>query len=195
MDTAKAILEVSYRLFVEKGYEATNIREICKEVGIGMPTIYYHFQSKENLFYKAYDEYAAKYLEHYESRQVIHEKVNAEFKLISLFKEDVDYVAKNKTLFKFHVRYKFFPPAELYHELNKKQIEYSNRRDNIIMDILQQGAEEGVFKNINLDYFLKSYRKFVFDNMIGVVFLEDENNVLDLEAAWRAFIAFNSKSN
>jgi AcrR family transcriptional regulator len=40
------ILEVSARLFAQKGYSQTSVRDIAKELGIANPSIYHHFKSK-----------------------------------------------------------------------------------------------------------------------------------------------------
>lgn len=191
MDTARSILEVAYKLFVEKGYEATNIREICKEVGVGMPTIYYHYLSKENLLYKAVDEYSLSYLEHYESQQIINDKVNAEVKLFTLFKEDVKYVGENKTLFRFHVRYKFFPPKELQEQMEKKMKMYWEKKSSIILQIIEEGIKDRIFQNCNQDNFLNAYRKFCFDNMVGAVFFDEKFDDDKFKAYWKAFLEFN----
>lgn len=46
----QAILDVAYRLFRSKGFDATSISEINAEVGGSKSTIYSHFPSKEDLF-------------------------------------------------------------------------------------------------------------------------------------------------
>ena len=46
----QAILDVAYRLFRSKGFDATSISEINAEVGGSKSTIYSHFPSKEELF-------------------------------------------------------------------------------------------------------------------------------------------------
>ena len=38
-------------LFAKKGYEATSIEEITSVVGVAKGTLYYHFSSKEEIFY------------------------------------------------------------------------------------------------------------------------------------------------
>jgi TetR/AcrR family transcriptional regulator len=44
------ILNVSMRLFAQKGYAGCSIREICQAAGITKPVLYYHFRSKEHLY-------------------------------------------------------------------------------------------------------------------------------------------------
>lgn len=43
------ILEVSLRLFQERGYEGVSLLEICRECGITKPTFYRYISSKEQL--------------------------------------------------------------------------------------------------------------------------------------------------
>ena len=45
----KEILEVSLRLFANRGYESTSIAQISKEAGISKGLIYNYFESKEEL--------------------------------------------------------------------------------------------------------------------------------------------------
>lgn len=50
-ETVNKILEVSYRLFMEKGYEYTSIQDIINELGgLTKGAIYHHFKSKEDIF-------------------------------------------------------------------------------------------------------------------------------------------------
>jgi AcrR family transcriptional regulator len=45
--TRERIPVVALRLFAEKGYDATSMREIAEQLGITKPALYYHFDSKE----------------------------------------------------------------------------------------------------------------------------------------------------
>ena len=51
------LLEVATRLFGEKGYGATSVREVVEASGVTKPTLYYHFGSKEGLFRQAVEEH------------------------------------------------------------------------------------------------------------------------------------------
>lgn len=46
---ARELARVAARLFSERGYEATSVREIVQAAGVTKPTLYYHFKSKEGL--------------------------------------------------------------------------------------------------------------------------------------------------
>lgn len=48
-DRKKLILDVSLRLFAEKGYENTSISQITKEAGISKGLFYNYFESKDQL--------------------------------------------------------------------------------------------------------------------------------------------------
>ncbi len=47
-----AIIEVSGRLFVDQGYSKTTIRQIAREAGIQIGTIYHFFRDKEEILMK-----------------------------------------------------------------------------------------------------------------------------------------------
>jgi AcrR family transcriptional regulator len=48
--TKDKISYVAFKLFLEKGYEATNMREISNEVGIKASSLYFYYESKQELF-------------------------------------------------------------------------------------------------------------------------------------------------
>jgi AcrR family transcriptional regulator len=48
-EVARVIARTAARLFAERGYDATSVREIVEAAGVTKPTLYYHFGSKEGL--------------------------------------------------------------------------------------------------------------------------------------------------
>lgn len=48
--TKRKIFEKSIELFANKGYEATSVEEITAVAGVAKGTLYYHFESKEEIF-------------------------------------------------------------------------------------------------------------------------------------------------
>lgn len=50
MEVKERIEKSALKLFSEKGYRGTSMREIAKMAGVTKPTIYYYFKDKEDLF-------------------------------------------------------------------------------------------------------------------------------------------------
>ena len=53
----KAALDAAMRLFWRKGYSATSIADLTAAMGIGSPSLYAAFGSKEQLYAEALDHY------------------------------------------------------------------------------------------------------------------------------------------
>jgi AcrR family transcriptional regulator len=49
MSTKEKLLDTAEKLFAEKGYDATSLRQIIAEAGVNLAAIHYHFGSKEEL--------------------------------------------------------------------------------------------------------------------------------------------------
>jgi len=54
--TKRIILETAKRLFVEKGYFNTSMRDIAREAGVSTGALYHHFESKEEIAGEIYRE-------------------------------------------------------------------------------------------------------------------------------------------
>lgn len=50
VETRSNIIEAAYRLFIERGYSATAVRDIGRQAGITVGAIYNHFQTKEEIW-------------------------------------------------------------------------------------------------------------------------------------------------
>lgn len=49
--TSERILEIAARKFYERGYHAANMRDIAAEVGVRAPSLYKHFDAKQDLLF------------------------------------------------------------------------------------------------------------------------------------------------
>ena len=56
-ETRKKILDISFRLFSEKGYDHTTIQDIVDALGMSKGAVYHHFRSKEDILDHLYDRY------------------------------------------------------------------------------------------------------------------------------------------
>jgi AcrR family transcriptional regulator len=54
-DTRKAVVDAATRLFGERGWAATGMRDVAREAGVSVETVYANFSSKGDLLMAAID--------------------------------------------------------------------------------------------------------------------------------------------
>ncbi|WP_133524616.1 TetR/AcrR family transcriptional regulator [Flavobacterium sp. 245] len=177
------ILEVAEKLFSEKGFEGTSIRDISKHAKINIAMVSYYFGSKERLLesliiYKTSD--LKLQLENLLQENIEPlEKVN---KLIEIY---INRISCNKGIFRV-----------LHFELTSKKIEKSLiafselKRENLksVETIIKQGQDKGVFRKdiiiplitptIIGTYFHFHMNKFFFVELLNLNTEEMYNNYI-----------------
>ncbi|MTH15718.1 TetR family transcriptional regulator [Flavobacterium sp. LC2016-01] len=177
------ILEVAEKLFSEKGFEGTSIRDISKHAKINIAMVSYYFGSKERLLesliiYKTSD--LKLQLENLLQENIEPlEKVN---KLIEIY---INRISCNKGIFRV-----------LHFELTSKKIEKSLiafselKKENLksVETIIKQGQDKGVFRKdiiiplitptIIGTYFHFHMNKFFFVELLNLNTEEMYNNYI-----------------
>ena len=143
-ETVNRILDVAYRLFMEKGYEYTSIQEIINQLGgLSKGAIYHHFKSKEDILVAVTDRITG------DSNRMLAEIRD---------RKDLNGKEKLKTLFKASLfrseQDEIFATAPNLHNNPKLlcSILYDTMEDvapNYILPIIKQGIEDG---SIQTDY-------------------------------------------
>lgn len=57
LDVKQRILQAAKKLFSEKGFDGTTVREICEEAASNIASLSYYFGGKENVFLALFDTY------------------------------------------------------------------------------------------------------------------------------------------
>lgn len=182
-ETVHLILDVAFRLFMEKGYEHTSIQDIIDHLGgLSKGAIYHHFKSKEDILVAVTDRITA------ESNQILTDirdrtDLSGEEKLKTIFKASICRPVQNDI---FTVAPDFHNNPKLLFSLLHDTIE--EVAPNYILPIIRQGISDGSIKteypeqlaeliilvaNVWMNPMIfdssveESYRKFmVFDQML-----------------------------
>ena len=143
-ETINLILEVAFRLFMEKGYEHTSIQDIIDHLGgLSKGAIYHHFKSKEDILVAVTDRMTA------ESNQMLaairdRSDLTGREKLKTIFKESISRPVQNDI---FTVAPDFHNNPKLLFSLLHETIEEA--APNYILPIIKQGISDG---SIQKDY-------------------------------------------
>lgn len=137
-ETVTLILDVAYRLFMEKGYEHTSIQDIIGHLGgLSKGAIYHHFKSKEDILIAVADRMTA------DSNQLLaairdRRDLNGREKLKMIFRESIRRPVQDEI---FSVAPDFHNNAKLLFSLLHDTIE--NAAPNYILPIIEQGIADG----------------------------------------------------
>jgi AcrR family transcriptional regulator len=110
--TKNKIKETALHFFAEKGYEATSLSEIASAVGIKTPSIYGHFQSKEQLMLEIWEDLVDDYRALMEGilEEVQTEKM--EEQILDLIRGYGQYFKQRPESYYLWARMMMFPPLE-----------------------------------------------------------------------------------
>ena len=140
-ETVNLILDVAFRLFMEKGYEHTSIQDIIDNLGgLSKGAIYHHFRSKEDILIAVTDRMTA------ESNQMLaairdRQDLSGQEKLKTIFKESITRSVQDDI---FTVAPDFHNNPKLLFSLLHDTIE--EVVPNYILPIIQQGISDGSIK-------------------------------------------------
>jgi Transcriptional regulator len=155
------IMEAAYDSFVDKGYENTNIRQICKAVDVEPPTVYYYFESKKNLFFAVAKSIHEKYDRLIIAENILEKPLEPYDKLFQLFHFNLYYSKNNPKDVKFTLRYDLFPPGEIAEELVEFNRSHTAVKTGIENKIFEECVKKGVFPTSEVESIKKLYFTFV----------------------------------
>ncbi len=140
-ETVELILDVAFRLFMEKGYEHTSIQDIISELGgLSKGAIYHHFRSKDDILMAVTDRMTA------QSNQMLaairdRSDLNGREKLKRIFKESISRPVQNDI---FTVAPNFHDNPKLLFSLLHDTID--EVAPNYILPIIRQGISDGTIE-------------------------------------------------
>lgn len=143
-ETINRILDVAFRLFMEKGYDHTSIQDIIDHLGgLSKGAIYHHFKSKEDILIAVMERITAG-SNHMLLLVQDRSDLNGREKLKTIFKESVSLPVQNDI---FTVAPDFNHNPRFLSMLLHETIEEA--APNYILPIIQEGMADG---SIQTDY-------------------------------------------
>lgn len=139
----KQIADVAAKLFKQKGFVATSMRDLAAELGIEAASIYHHFKSKEELLEKICFDMADKFITN--AKEVNDIYFNAEEKLRMAIKLHVETITENQNqsaVFLSEWRNLSEPKLTLFKQLRQQ---YENQFTIILAD----GEKEDIFDDVD----------------------------------------------
>ncbi|WP_372995382.1 TetR/AcrR family transcriptional regulator [Lutispora sp.] len=186
--TNDMIRYVAFRLFVEVGYEATNIRDICEEVDIKPSSLYFYYKSKEDLFFSIYDEVWEDKINVLNNVVELKHNISPSMKLYFLYKRLMEYYSENIIKMKFLLRYHLFPPEDVAATIRDKYREWSNKEDRVIEEIIIQCIERNILPyDRDLKDYVHEYKTFERGQLIEIIISNIRKEDREIDNSWLRF--------
>jgi len=183
----KYIKEVAFQLFLEKGYEATTIRSICKKTGIEAPTLYNIFGSKKGLLFSILQKLL---IEECKNMQKEIKTIDYDIPLntiYTLYFINIKYSMDNLYKIKFLLRFYLFPPEELKKDIHALFNEFKKNKTTLINLYFQDCLDKGLIE-LDINQAVDIYLRFLEKNRYDIVFLNWRPNEEKIEEFWNMFI-------
>lgn len=160
-NTNSGIRYAAFKFFLEKGYEATNIRDICKEVGIKPSSLYFYYKSKQELFFSIYDEIWNEKVKHIQSIDELKSDDSPKMRLYSYYKNVLEYCAEDIVKEKFLLRYHLFAPEEISGDIRERFKFWKKEESKIVLYLIEQCIETKLLSSdITSNIYLQKYKRF-----------------------------------
>lgn len=145
MDTKEHIMDVAMKLFSEKGFETTTVRDIASKGKVNLALINYHFISKEGLLKNIFQQRA----------------LNLQFHIWEISNnETLDEIEKIYQIIEFYID-KIFANHE-FHKVMLRELFSENREDlhadtigiftentKIVISIIEKGIKKKKFRKVD----------------------------------------------
>jgi AcrR family transcriptional regulator len=159
------ILRTSARIFAEKGYHSTSMRDISRETGVSLAGLYYYCRSKEELLYLIQDNCFGHVLERLEGR--LRETKEPLEKLRFVIENHLSFFAANMAEMKVLSHEADSLAGEMHARVSGKKQQYTRLVRRILSEVQssqpQPRTGEGAHK---LDLTVSTYALFGMMNWI-----------------------------
>jgi TetR/AcrR family fatty acid metabolism transcriptional regulator len=176
----KQILEAALAVFSQKGYHATNVSDVAAQAGVSQGTIYWYFDSKDDLFQAAI--YAA-FLDFGEGALApLAECTTAAEKLQAMAKSMEDFADVAEGLFMLFLGY--LASSDRREESAKLWIDLLVQYKDVVVAVIEQGIRDGEFRPVDAEGLVWALLA-AYDGLAAYVMFMPE---MDLKRVNRAFV-------
>jgi len=185
-ESAERIKRISMRLFNEKGYEATTIRDICNEIGITAPSFYYYFDSKELLYMQMIKEAESSH------QKVIDDAIEscpsqiAEERLHYIYKALLDFYREQKEEYTFLLRNVLFPVAAMKERIQEMHMTWRKQYAEKVSEFIASSQKRKMPKT-DIEQILEAFHRFLTGYILQLISKQLVLSEAHAENSWELF--------
>lgn len=144
-DRKEEILNAALTCFNENGYSKTSIDDISAKIGVTKGAIYWHFESKKELFIQVFNHKVKKYF--YKVLSNIEQSCDSEKKIMNILEQPASSLNDNLHLYRFALE--FINVGTRDPDIKKELTLFYKERIEVYKEIFLGEIKSGKLKNID----------------------------------------------
>ena len=168
------ILDSALSVFKNKGFEGSTMDEIAKDADFGKATLYYYFNSKEEIFVELLNNGWEMIWESIEEE--VHDNENPKETFINSLNIIGGLIRKNQILFEFLFIAPQMMPSSFSDEKSSWK-NYQNKMYGVFQGLLEEGIEKNEFPKMRSDLMMRAIGGLFH----GLFFLGNEKKQMSRE--------------
>jgi len=138
------ILDAARKIFLEKGYDSTSMRNIAEEIDYSVGTIYLYFKEKDEIFHALHEEGFRRMLTMMQPLQHVDDPFE---RLKAMGRIYMEFAKNNKDFYDLM----FIINAAISHEKDPEKWEMGDKTLNYLKEVLADCMKLGRFKGKNVE--------------------------------------------
>ncbi len=187
-DISRYIRDAAFSLFLEKGYDGTNIREIAEEAGYKAPSIYFYYKSKDELFLQVLEDVWQNHIRAIEKLVLSTSNICIDPK--ELFRKRIEAIYTDFAAYRFLLRYRVFPASGLMDAIREIYLKWELAEKELHQSIICKfHHQESYNRNIGWETVYVQYKRtlnrIINDIVISGEFIDDK----DIDMYWNRLLS------
>lgn len=184
--TANRIKEVALTHFAKNGYNGASLAGIAEEVGIKKPSIYSHFEGKDDLFLQVIESvtndelaFVTHFFQSYENLS-LHDRL---YQFLIQYKERYEKEAKTK----FLLRMAFFPPDHMHEQIMDYFYSYLDNVESLLVPIFVRAIHDREIDLIAAEIATTAFLGLLDGVLVEMLYGGQERFEKRLHASWKVY--------
>lgn len=137
MGRREEMIEKATKIFKERGYRATTVEDVSRELNLTKGSFYYYLNSKEELLSEIYDRAGSKFYS--TLLPVVQGNLPIEQKLQAVLEAHVQLISEEQELFSVYFKEKMELPPEKQDIIMVKMRNYTSLLEDLVREAMQEG--------------------------------------------------------
>jgi len=143
------IMKAALRVFARKGFCKTTMTDIAEEAQLGRGTVYWHFKSKEELFFAMYESELMEMDSYF--KEITASNLSALEKIKKMIELITDFYSRAEEFCKIMLNVFGEAPQTFKRDINSELQNIYQEYHQLIKGLLEEGIQEGSIKKIDTE--------------------------------------------